>query len=318
MNARSQQLVKVCLIAILAASTGRLHSQTPDACKMVDDNDVAALVTLNQATVEPRDMGEGRNECSYDVRSSLGDDGEVTIRRYDLGSHDEAVHRMQQDLPFYFDKKPPLVKTNDPSDHVLSVIEPNGQSIEAVHGQYKVELNVSSAEDSAKAHPSWEYRLQRTALQAAGATILPTPGIAPDPVLPKRQPPSASAREAQDSTGPWFLGLLSYLWLIGPLVIFFVLYRLVVKPRMLRNRLSGAGLDGVAHIDSVEDTGVTINGNPQVKFNCTITPSDGRPPYKASQKSVVSRLVSPASQVGSSLPVKIDSNNPQVFIFVRR
>ena len=296
-----------------------LHAQVPlDPCKVVNPDDVAALVTLNQATVETRPMEPGSDKCTFTMNSPFGEAGEVDIRTSDMGSHEQATARLKQDLPFYFDKKPPLVKTNDPSDHVLSMVQPNGSEARAVHGKYLVELEVSQLQDAAKAHPTWEYRLQRTALQAAGATILPTEGLPPDPVLPKREAPSASAQEAAHNTGFTslfsFFGALSLVGLVGPLIAIFVIFRVFVAPRSLRKRLLAGGIPGIARIDRITDTGVTINGNPQVHYFCTVTPAGGTP-YLASTKAVVSRLVAPAGQVGGTAAVRIDPKDPQRFIF---
>jgi hypothetical protein len=54
----------------------------------------------------------------------------------------------------------------------------------AVHGPYYVTLSLTDVTPAASAHPSWAYRVQRAALEAAGATIVPTPGIAADPAVP--------------------------------------------------------------------------------------------------------------------------------------
>ena len=309
------------IVVRIAALTGLILSSTVSrgqgsGCKMVSQDDVAALVTLNQATVQTQQMQPNSDECNYEVSSPLGEAGEVELKRFDMGTHAEAVHRMQQDAPFYFEKKPALVNTNDPGDRVYSIISLNGQSVEAVHGQYRVELNVSKAEDGAKAHPSWEYRLQRTALEAAGATILSTPGVAADPVLPKRQAASGSARTSSGGFElPGIFDVMQYLWIIILVPVLFVLYRVFIASRMKVRRLKEVGIPGMARIDGVSDTGVTVNGNPQVKYDVTITPGNGGRPYTSTTKVVVSRLIAPAQQVGQFAPVKIDPKNPLSFIF---
>jgi hypothetical protein len=292
------------------------HAQTPDPCTLLKPQEAAALVTLNQADVDPRPTSPGR--CYYSVTPSLGSNMDVELTVTDLHTHAAAVARMQQDGPFQFNKKPALVRTSDPGDHVYDLLQPNGDTAKAVHGQYLVDIDLTSTEDAARNHPSFEYRLQRAALEAAGAIILPTPGVAPDPVLPTRAPASNAVRDeiAQGFRMPWYFSLLSYLWIVGPVIAVFVLYRFFVVPRRLRSRLATTGLPGMALIESVSDTGVTINGSPQVRYDCTLTPANGERSYRASTKMVVSRLVAPASLVGRTLAVKIDPANPQSFIFI--
>ncbi len=318
MNVRVSGTWMAATVFAVAGAWPAAAQVSSDPCKAVNPDDIAALVTLNQATVEARQMVPGSRKCVFDVKPSLGMDIEVELEVNDLGSHEAAVHSMQQSAPFYFDKKPSLVKTNDAGDHVYDILQANGDNVTAVHGTYMVDMNVSGLDDAARAHPTWEYRMERTALQAAGATILPTPGVAPDPVLPKREAASKSVRDDTGNSGlPGIFGLLGYLWILGPLIAVFVLYRVFFAPRMLRKRLMATGLPGIARIDSVSDTGVTVNGSPQVKYTCTITPQTGVP-YQASTKVIVSRLVAPASQVGSSAPVRIDPANPQLFTFVSK
>jgi len=309
--------VKAALsVMLLVAMDGGLSSaqQNPNPCSMVKASDVGVLLTLNQAEIKMRPGEPDRFECDWEAISAFGEVGELRIRRYDMGTHAEALHRMQQDFPLYWEKKPALVKTNDPEDHVETI---DGNEVEAVHGQYKVELNVERAEDTARAHPTWEYRLQRTALQAAGAVIVPTEGLAPDPVQPQREPASESARryaEHPDSGTPWWTFCLLGFVLFVLLAVYFGVYRTMIRPAIRRRRLNAIGLPGTARIDSVEDTGTTINENPLVRYDCTVMPEVGMP-YQASTKELTSRLHPAAMQVGTVVPVKIDPNDPQIFLF---
>lgn len=301
-------------VILLLALGGGVSSaqQNPNPCSMVKASDVGVLLTLNQAEIKMEPGEPDRFECDWKAISPFGEVGELRIRRYDMGIHAEALHRMQQDFPSYWEKKPALVQTNDPEDHAETI---DGNEVEAVHGQYKVELNVMRAEDAARAHPTWEYRLQRAALQAAGAVIVPTADLAPDPVQPQREPASEAARkyaEHPDSgTLRWTICLVL---LVLILVVYLGFYRTLIRPAIRRRRLNAIGLPGTARINSVTDTGTTINQNPLVKYNCTVMPQVGMP-YQASTKEVTSRLQPAAIQVGTVVPVKIDPNDPQIFIF---
>jgi hypothetical protein len=108
------------------------------------------------------------------------------LRREDLGNNAAALARLHQDRPF----NPPstLVQTTDPTDRVVASAD-HPEEVEAVHGPYIVTLDLSDMTNPARGHPTWAYRVQRTALEAAGATIVPAKGMAPDPVTPGPPPP---------------------------------------------------------------------------------------------------------------------------------
>ncbi|WP_419805185.1 hypothetical protein [Terriglobus sp.] len=165
----------------------------PDACKQVPVDDVAALVTLNQSTVE-ENVRTDMNRCDWDVKTPLsfmGGEVRLTIQHFD--THKDAVDSLRQESPLTFDKEPALVKTSGPDDHVRSDNTNTAEYArsEAVHGEYLAKVEVLRTEPGARAHPTFAYRLQRLALQAAGATILPTIGLPPDPVRPKAVPDTA-------------------------------------------------------------------------------------------------------------------------------
>jgi hypothetical protein len=77
--------------------------------------------------------------------------------------------------------------------------------------------------------------------------------------------------------------------------------------------LMTTGLVGQATIDSVTDTGVTVNDNPQVEFALTVTVPD-REPYKATLTQVVSRLTIAGFQPGATVPVRVSPDDPQVLM----
>ena len=77
--------------------------------------------------------------------------------------------------------------------------------------------------------------------------------------------------------------------------------------------LMASGLVGQAKIDAVNDTGVTVNENPQVELVLDVT-VPGKEPYKATLTQVVSRLAIASFQPGSTVPVRVSPDDPQVLM----
>ena len=77
--------------------------------------------------------------------------------------------------------------------------------------------------------------------------------------------------------------------------------------------LMASGLVGQATIDSVTDTGVTVNENPQLELALTVT-VPGQEPYKASLTQVVSRIAIASFQPGATVPVRVSPDDPQVLM----
>lgn len=77
--------------------------------------------------------------------------------------------------------------------------------------------------------------------------------------------------------------------------------------------LMATGVVGQATIDSVTDTGVTINENPQIALGLTVT-VPGKDPYQATLTQVVSRLAIAGYQPGATVPVRVSPDDPQVLM----
>lgn len=77
--------------------------------------------------------------------------------------------------------------------------------------------------------------------------------------------------------------------------------------------LMASGIVGQARIDNVSDTGMTINDNPRVQFNLTVT-IPGRKPYPATLIQVVSRIAIGSFQPGATVPVRVSLDDPQSLI----
>lgn len=103
-------------------------------------------------------------------------------------------------------------------------------------------------------------------------------------------------------------------WFIAPGMIlifggmFWMFYKLLVKPMLLAARLQKIGLPGTAKILEVRDTGVTVNNNPQVKLMLEVKSSLGQI-FTTQVRTIVSRLQPGLFQPGMQVPVKIDPAN---------
>jgi hypothetical protein len=73
------------------------------------------------------------------------------------------------------------------------------------------------------------------------------------------------------------------------------------------------GIVGQARIDQIRDTGATINENPQVRFDLTVT-IPGHDPYPATLIQVVSRIAIGSFQPGATVPVRVSPENPQTLM----
>lgn len=74
-------------------------------------------------------------------------------------------------------------------------------------------------------------------------------------------------------------------------------------------RLMATGLIGQATVESLRDTGMTINDNPQIEFDLLVT-VESRDPYPVTHRQAVSRLVLANFQPGASIPVRVDPADP--------
>jgi len=87
----------------------------------------------------------------------------------------------------------------------------------------------------------------------------------------------------------------------------------VAEQQQKAQMLMTTGIVGQATVDSINDTGVTVNENPQVEFVLDVT-LPGREPYKASLTQVVSRLAIAGFQPGATVPVRVSPDDPQVLM----
>lgn len=167
---------------------------TADVCHLVTPDHVLPLLTLTRSSLTSRtDDDDSGKRCSFSVKDASGksdgwvtNDGDAQFTREDLGTNAAALARQHQDTPFFPPSK--LISTADASDRVVPNPE-HPEEVEAVHGPYLVTLHLTGITPAARAHPSWAYRAQRAALEAAGATIVAPANMPADPVVAGPQPP---------------------------------------------------------------------------------------------------------------------------------
>jgi hypothetical protein len=98
------------------------------------------------------------------------------------------------------------------------------------------------------------------------------------------------------------------------LVVFFVfIYPMVIKPVLLESRLKKTGKKATAKIIKIQDTGTTINDNPQVKLTVEVTPEYGTP-YTTVFKQLIPRLEVHLFQPGTLLNVLVDPKDQKKLI----
>lgn len=83
----------------------------------------------------------------------------------------------------------------------------------------------------------------------------------------------------------------------------------VIPQRTLEKLEAGAGLRGRATIDAMHDTGWSVNDNPQVHFELTVTLT-GRESYSTRVTEIVPLLALGAVRRGASVPVMVDADAP--------
>ena len=74
--------------------------------------------------------------------------------------------------------------------------------------------------------------------------------------------------------------------------------------------LMSSGVVGQALINSIADTGTTVNENPQVLLDLTVT-LPGQAPYPATLTQIVSRVAIGSFQPGAIVPVRVSPSDPQ-------
>lgn len=101
------------------------------------------------------------------------------------------------------------------------------------------------------------------------------------------------------------LGLILLMWGVTSGIIMYIFHRIGKKAQRMRE----VGIDGVAQIESMEQTGVKINSQPQVRMKLTVK-VPGKDPYEVEVKKVVAVTDLGLVKPGASLRVKVDPDDP--------
>jgi len=210
---------------------------TETACAPIPPQHALSVLTLEPSSLNVD--GDGYR-CTMEVKDgsldethSIENRGEAQIESEDLGTRAAALAYQKYQTPFLLAST--LVHTADPGDRLLTNTS-QPEQVTVVHGSHYVELNVTNVTSDAKASPGWLYREQRLALEAAGATIVPTAGMPPDPVVPGPQRKKHAPDEQWTPSAyhpPVASALLAPLILVMDLLArhrFFVLAVMIVLP----------------------------------------------------------------------------------------
>lgn len=78
-------------------------------------------------------------------------------------------------------------------------------------------------------------------------------------------------------------------------------------------RLLATGRQGTAVVTALRDTGVRVDGNPEVELDLDVT-VEGMPVYPVTHRQVISRLAVAGFQPGATIPVRVDPQQPRTLI----
>ena len=77
--------------------------------------------------------------------------------------------------------------------------------------------------------------------------------------------------------------------------------------------LMANGRVGTATVQALRDTGMTVNDNPGVELDLSVS-VDGGAAYAVTHRQVISRIAIASFQPGATLPVRVDPADPQSLI----
>lgn len=204
-------------------------------CQLATPAHVLALLTLSPSLLEADSSDGSGLRCYFSVKDAsrspagwVNNQGTAQVRYEDLGTNAAALERLHFDRPFF--KPSTLVATNDSTDRVVATPD-HPEEAEAVHGPYVVTLNLKGVTPAARGNTTWAYRVQRTVLEIAGATIVPDASLPSDPVTLGPVPaPAAFAWHTSGHTAPMWA------WLADPfahVLAFMARYRFLLMPVLI-------------------------------------------------------------------------------------
>jgi hypothetical protein len=99
--------------------------------------------------------------------------------------------------------------------------------------------------------------------------------------------------------------------------MFFLIYRVFLKPAMDYNRLLKGGLRGTGTIISISETGTRINNQPLCKIELNVEVA-GQPSFTTTTKTVISYFQASQFQPGTQVPLMIDPKDHQKVMLMRQ
>lgn len=100
------------------------------------------------------------------------------------------------------------------------------------------------------------------------------------------------------------------------IAVFYLFYRVLIKPAMEHSRLLKNGTPATGTILSVQETGTRINNQPLVKLRLQVNLANN-PPYEVETKTVVSYFQIATVQPGNTLQLMVDPQNKMKVTIVR-
>jgi hypothetical protein len=94
-------------------------------------------------------------------------------------------------------------------------------------------------------------------------------------------------------------------------LVLLVIGAIVLRRAAATDRISAMGVAGTGQIMGLRQTGVLINGQPQVEMDLLVTVM-GRSPYRAKVKEIVPLIM--LNRLQGTLPVRVDPARPQAVI----
>lgn len=104
--------------------------------------------------------------------------------------------------------------------------------------------------------------------------------------------------------------LVALLSALVPLGIMILVFRAIAKQQEASRELMRTGIPARAVVQSLGETGITINNQPQLSIGLEVHPPEGDP-YLVSMSRVTSILEIPRLQPGAEVAVVIDRKNPR-------
>ena len=94
-------------------------------------------------------------------------------------------------------------------------------------------------------------------------------------------------------------------------LVLLVIGAIVLRRAAATDRISAMGVAGTGQIMGLRQTGVLINGQPQVEMDLLVTVM-GRSPYRAKVKEIVPLIM--LNRLQGTLPVRVDPARPQTVV----